>query len=111
MNHSTKAALLSALVFPGVGQISVGYKKRGWSIIGLSVVFLFFIIREILQRAYSMIAEIQKTGTVINVEEISRTTSDLVNFSDNVFLNTVLILFIMGWVISIIDAYQLGKKY
>lgn len=110
MNQSTKAALLSALIFPGVGQISVGYKKRGWSVIGLSAVFLFLIIREIMQRAYSVIAEMQKTGTVINIEEISRTTSDLVNFSDNVFLNTMLILFIMGWVVSIIDAYRLGKK-
>ena len=110
MNQSTKAALLSALIFPGVGQISVGYKKRGWSVIGLSAVILFLIIREIMQRAYSVIAEMQKTGTVINIEEISRTTSDLVNFSDNVFLNTMLILFIMGWVVSIIDAYRLGKK-
>lgn len=28
MKHSMKAALLSALVFPGLGQIFVGFKKE-----------------------------------------------------------------------------------
>jgi len=110
MNQSVKAALLSGLIFPGVGQLSLGYKKRGWLFIGASLVFLYFIISEIIQEAYSVIAEMQKNGAVIDVEKISNATSGMVSFSNNAFLNVLLLLLIAGWVISIIDAYRLGKK-
>lgn len=110
MNQSVKAALLSGLVFPGTGQISAGYEKRGWLIIAVNCVFLYLIMSEVIKQAYSVIAEMQKNGSVIDVESILNVTSRLSEFSDNTFLNTVLILFVVGWVISVIDAYRLGKK-
>jgi len=109
MNKSVKAALLSALIFPGVGQISAGYKKRGWIIIGANVMLLFLIIREIMQKAYTVIAEMQKNGTAMDIESVSNTTSKLAGFSDNVFLNILLILLVISWLYSIFDAYRAGK--
>ncbi|MDH5660726.1 MAG: hypothetical protein OEY65_06980 [Gammaproteobacteria bacterium] len=111
MNQSVKAALISALIFPGVGQISVGYKKRGWIIIGINVVLFYLIIREIMQPAYLVIAEMQKSGAAMDIESISNATSKLSGFSDNVFLNILLLIFIAGWIITIFDAYRLGAKY
>ncbi|MCW9030276.1 MAG: DUF5683 domain-containing protein [Gammaproteobacteria bacterium] len=110
MNQSTKAALLSALVFPGVGQIVNGHKKRGWSFIGLMMVILYLLISKIMQQASMVIAEMQKKGTPINVEEISKLSSELVSFSDNMFLNIALLLLIVTWIVSVIDAYRSGKK-
>ncbi|MCK4864522.1 MAG: hypothetical protein KAT06_03775 [Gammaproteobacteria bacterium] len=110
MNKSVKAVLLSALVLPGVGQISLGYKKRGWLIISANIVLLYLIISEIMQKAYSIIEEMQKSGAAMDIESISNKTAGLAGFSDNTFLNTLLMLFIIGWIISIVDAYQLGKK-
>lgn len=110
MNMSIKAALLSALIFPGAGQISLGYKKRGWLIIGANIVFLYLVISEIMQKAYSIANEIQKSGAAIDIELISTKTSGLVSFSDNIFLNVLLLLFIIVWISSIVDAYRLGKK-
>jgi TM2 domain-containing membrane protein YozV len=110
MNQSVKAALLSALVFPGVGQISVGRKKRGWAIIGVNAVLIYLLISEIIQKAYAVVAEMQKNGGAIDIESISNTTSGMVGFSDNISLNILLTLIIVGWVISVIDAYRLGKN-
>lgn len=110
MNRSIKGALLSALILPGIGQVSLGYKKRGWSIIAANIILLYLIISEIMQKAYSIIDEMKKSGAVLNVETISNKAADLSGFSDNTFLNIVLMLFITGWIVSIIDAYQLGKK-
>lgn len=110
MNNSIKAALLSGLIFPGVGQISAGYKKRGWFIIGVNAVFLYLIISEIIQQAYSVIAEMQKNGSAMDIEAISKTTSGMVGFSDNASLNILLMLLIVGWVISVIDAYRIGNE-
>lgn len=60
MKHSMKAALLSALVFPGLGQIFVGFKKRGLVFICITMLLLFLIVREIIQKASPVIAEMVK---------------------------------------------------
>ena len=109
MNNSIKAALLSALIFPGVGQISAGDKKRGWIIIGVNVMLLFLIIREVVQKAYTVIAEMQKNGNAMDLESVSIATSGLTGFSDNMFLNILLILLVISWLYSIFDAYRAGK--
>ena len=110
MSQSMKSALLSALIFPGVGQIASGYKKRGWSFIGVMFVLLYLVMSKIMQQASLVIAEMQKNGTAINVEEISKLSSELVSFSDNMVLNAALLLLILTWLVSIVDAYRLGKK-
>lgn len=110
MNNSIKAALLSALIFPGIGQISAGYKQRGWIIIGVNVMLVFLIIREIMKKAYTVIAEMQKSGSPMDIESVSNATSKLAGFSDNIFLNILLILLIIFWLYSIFDAYRVGKK-
>ena len=110
MKQSIKAALLSALILPGVGQISLGYKKRGWIIILLCGLFMFLLINIIIQQAQSIIEKMQNAGIAINVESVSRQTSELVTFSDNSSLNILLILIILIWFFSVVDAYLLGKK-
>ena len=110
MSKSTKATLLSALVFPGVGQLSIGHKRRGWVIIIISSVFLYLIMSKVMQQAYNLVEKIQASGAMLDMESISKQTSDLVGFSDNTYLNTLLVFFLIAWGLSIIDAYFLGKK-
>ena len=110
MTQSMKSALLSALIFPGVGQIASGHKKRGWSFVSVMFVLLYLVINKIMQQASLVIAEMQKNATAINLEEISKLSSELVSFSDNMILNVALLLLILTWLVSIIDAYRLGKK-
>ncbi len=110
MNQSTKAALLSGLIFPGVGQISVGHIKRGWFIIAVVCLYLYLIISEIIHKMYSAIAEMQESGAAMDTEAVSKMTSDVMSFSANTYLNVVLILLIVTWIVSVIDAYILGKK-
>lgn len=110
MNQSIKSALLSALIFPGVGQISAGFKKRGWIIILANCVFLYLIMSEIIQQVYNTIDRMKKSGMVMDIENISNSTSAQVGFSDNTYLNSLLVILIISWFCSIIDAYWLGNK-
>ena len=110
MNKSIKAALLSALIFPGVGQISVGHKKRGWSIIFVNCILLYMMISEIIEQASKIAEKIQESGVALDYDSMSNKTSELVAFSDNSTLNILLTLLILSWLISIIDAYILGEK-
>ena len=110
MNQSVKAALLSALILPGLGQISLGYKKRGGLIIGFIAVLFFIIVNNIMKISHEVINKMQQNGLAMDVETISKMTSEQVGFSDNLFLNITLILLIVTWLASILDAYLLGKK-
>ena len=110
MNKSMKGALLSALVFPGVGQISIGHKKRGWFIIFVNCIFLYMIISEIIEQASSLVEKMQKNGVALDYESISNKTSELVSFSDNSSLNILLMLLIFSWIASVVDAYILAKQ-
>ena len=105
-----KGALLSALVFPGAGQISIGHKKRGWFIVVVNCMFLYMMISEIIEQASSLVEKMQESGVALDYESISNKTSELVSFSDNSSLNILLILLILGWIASVVDAYVLGKK-
>ena len=110
MNQSVKAALLSALIFPGLGQMSLGHKKRGGLIIGFIAVLFFIIVNNIMKIAHEVINKMQQNGLAMDVETISKMTSEQVGFSDDLFLNIALILLIVTWLASILDAYLLGKK-
>lgn len=110
MSKALKAALLSALVFPGVGQLSTGEKKRGWFIISIAILFLYFIVSQLLQKAHLAIAEMQNKGIVMDMESISNISAKLSRFSDNPTLNILLISFIIFWIYAIFDAYQMGLK-
>ena len=110
MNKSIKGMLLSAVIFPGVGQISLGHIKRGWFIIFLNSVFLYLIISNIIQKASQTVEKLQNSGVELNFELISRESSKLVSFSDNSYLNILLVLLIVSWVIAVVDAYYLGKN-
>jgi TM2 domain-containing membrane protein YozV len=110
MKPSLKAALLSALIFPGVGQLYAGYKKRGWLIIAANAVLVYFIISEVMNKAYQLVAEIQLDGNVIDIEKISNASAKITEFSDNTFINVVLILLIISWLFATIDAYRIAGK-
>lgn len=110
MSKALKAALLSALIFPGVGQLSAGEKKRGWFIIAVSILFLYFIVSQLLQKAHLAIAEMQNKGIVMDMESISNVSAKLSRFSDNPMLNILLISFVVFWIYAVLDAYQAGRK-
>jgi len=110
MQQAIKSALLSALIFPGLGQISAGYKKRGWLIILINCVLLFLMISEIVQQAHNVIITMQKSGIALDAEKISNTTSELIGFSSNSYLNSLLIILILSWGYTIFDAYRIADK-
>jgi len=111
MQQPIKSALLSALIFPGLGQLSAGYKKRGWLIILINCVLLYLMISEIVQQAHNVINTMQKRGIALDVEKVSNITSSLIDFSSNSYLNSLLIILIISWGYAIFDGYLIsGKK-
>jgi hypothetical protein len=110
MNSATKAALFSALLFPGWGQIYLKKYKRGIMIVLPVAAGMLSITWAIVQVAITVIkAAPLKKGTV-DLSAVVNLTISAVKALDFYYFLFVFLLIIFFWVFSIIDAYLLGKK-
>lgn len=109
MKKSTKGALLSGLVFPGVGQIILRCYMRGIVMILAVIIGLIVIIVKAEQIATGILAKIESQGGAIDTQTISDAATQAVTASDSLIIKTAFFLIIICWVISIIDAYRIGK--
>lgn len=109
MNKAIKAALLSALVFPGSGQFYLKRYGRGLLLLMLVVLGLTIIIVRATVVALDSMKVLQGTGMAIDANAISRlaeTTSGNI-FTDN---TTILLFLVACWIFSVVDAYRMGKR-
>jgi hypothetical protein len=110
MKHSSKGALLSGLIFPGLGQVILKHYKRGIALMLAVFVCLFLFIVKATQQAFIILEKIESQGGAIDMSAISRAATEATTTSDSLILNLLLILIISFWVIGIVDAYRIGKK-
>ena len=111
MKQSIKGAILSAIVYPGLGQLFLGYIFSGAAFIGLTTIGLGVIVYRLTKRLYLMIDEILPMFAKDAVD--FRKIIDL--FNQNTYPHwdvelISLIVVVMCWLTSIIHAYFLGKR-
>ena len=108
MTNSLKAAILSGLVFPGMGQIFLKHYKRAVVIIVGTLAGMALIIVEAVQLGLAIMEKIMSEGGAIDMETISAAATQAVN---SLFtFNLGFLLIILFWSIGTVDAYRLGKK-
>ncbi len=110
MNRSLKGALLSGLVFPGLGQLVLGVKKRGWLLI-LAVVFcLGVIVVSATQKALAILEILAEEGKPLNIESISEAAVNASTTSGSNIFNVFFLVLVLCWLFSIVDAYRIGAR-
>ena len=110
MKRSIKAALISGLVFPGLGQIIIGAKKRGWVIVAVTMTSFVVLVNQALQRANELVNQLMANNPTPDMEDISRLAEQSTQFSNSPLLNTLLIIIFFCWIFGTIDAYRAGNK-
>jgi hypothetical protein len=102
--------LLSALLFPGWGQLYLKRYKRGLAIILPVAVGTLFIVWAVVQVALAALkAAPFKKGTV-HFGDIVILAVNSVKALDLFYLMLIIIFMILLWIFSTVDAYFLGKK-
>ena len=110
MKNAIKGAVLSGLVFPGLGQVGLGHYKRGITL-GLAVLLsLLVVVGQALRQALTILEKIGVEGRVIDMSTILKAATQASTTSDTFVYNFVLLLIILLWIVGIIDAYRLGRK-
>lgn len=110
MNNSLKGALLSGVVFPGVGQVILKHYKRGIALMVTVLVSLLVIVVKTVQQAFTLLEKIESDGGAINMSTISNAATQASTTADSFIFNFVLLLIIFCWIIGVVDAYRIGKK-
>jgi len=111
MKLSLKAGLLSAFVFPGVGQMYLKKYLRGMGIMVLVFTGLGYMIWSATVVALKGLDDAMlkmKAGTA-GMPEISDIVESKTLNTDP-YYNIILFLVICFWIFAIIDAYQIGKQ-
>ena len=110
MNNSLKGALLSGLVFPGLGQVILKHYQRGIALMVTVLVSLLVIVVKAIQQAFIILEKIELEGGPIDMGTISNAATQASTTSDNFIFNFVITLIIICWILGVVDAYRIGKK-
>ena len=110
MKKSVKAALFSGLVFPGVGQFSLKRYARGLIFFAPAMASLAFMLDHSIRKAFSIVDKIERGEVPLDPDAIANLISATSSSSESLMLAAAQWIIILCWIISIIDAYRLGKQ-
>lgn len=110
MKSSSKALLLSALVFPGVGHYSLNKNRHCAVIVSAAMVCLYIIFSKIISKAQEIAEKIQTGEIAIDIEAISQELHSHAFSGDIQQINFALAGLIFIWLFAIVDSYRLGLK-
>ena len=109
MRYATKAALLSGLVFPGLGHLYLRRWLRGALLAAGAAVALYFIVSVAVNSAMDIAGKIEggqvQPDAASISQAVSKASQDAERSTD--IATTILISL---WVIGIVDSYREGRK-
>jgi hypothetical protein len=109
VKKSTKAALLSALVFPGVGHLYLRKYKAGLLLAGVAFAAIYYLIAKAVGSAFEISEKIQSGAVPLDAEAITKLVSQQSGGADAQMMNIATIALGICWVIGIVDSYRAGR--
>ena len=108
MKRSSKAALLSGLIFPGIGHIVLKQYLRGSVLMLFALVALSEIVIRMYQRALTIVDRINSGDIPVDTGAIAEMVSNSTSGADSFIENIAVIVLGACWLIGLIDSYRLG---
>jgi len=110
MKRSLKGALFSGLVFPGIGQVVLRSYIRGILMMILVIAGMTLMVVDAVQVALEILQTAYPAGGVYDLTGIAEAALEAASASDHTLFNLGLALVLLTWIVSIVDAYRIGKK-
>ncbi|MFV2081434.1 MAG: hypothetical protein ACC669_06175 [bacterium] len=110
MKYSLKGALLSGVVFPGLGQIILKRYKRGLVLMLTVSASLIVLAIKATQYAFTVLNKIELEGGVIDLKTIMDAATQASSTSASLVFNLGLFLIVVCWIFGTLDAYRIGRK-
>ena len=110
MSKASKAAWLSALVFPGCGHIYLKRYLKGALLAGTAIVCLYVVASSTMEVAEAVSVKIQRNEIPLDVAAITNAISTQSAGHSTQNINTSTAVFLLCWLIGIVDSYRLGRS-
>lgn len=108
MKKSTKAALLSGLIFPGVGHLVLKQYLRGSVLVLVAFTAFSVAVDRAYQRALTVVDRILAGDVPADTGSLADMVSNSTSGADSFIDNAAMIVLVACWLIGIIDSYRLG---
>lgn len=108
MKRSTKAALLSGLVFPGIGHMYLKRYVHGIMLSAGAASAMYFIVSVVVNTALEVTEKIQSGGVPLDVGAITDLVSQQPSSAEQP-ANIAMIVLVACWVIGVADSYRQGR--
>lgn len=108
MTRSTKAALLSGLVFPGIGHIVLKQYLRGSILLLPALAAVSVIIKAAFEQSQAIVDGVVSGDIAIETGAMTELLSNSANASDSMVVTIATIIFGACWLIGIADSYRIG---
>ena len=108
MKKSTQAALLSALVFPGVGHLFLKKYISGLVLFGVSGAGLWYLLTKAVEKTLFIVEKIQVGDVPPDVAAILDLVAKQSTASEAQIANLATAVLAVCWLISILDSYRVG---
>ena len=109
MKKTTKAVLLSALVFPGMGHLSLKKYLAAIVLAGASFASIYYTMTKSVENALQIVEKMQIDYNQPDVAAIIDSVSQQPAGSDAYLLDIATAVFVICWLIGIIDSYRIGR--
>ena len=109
MKKSTKAALLSGLVFPGIGHFFLKKRIPGILLSGTALISLYFLIAESVAAALKIKEKIRSGEIDLSTTTITELAAMQTAADDSQLLGIATTALIICWLVGIVDSYRVGR--
>lgn len=109
MRKSTKAALLSGLVFPGVGHLVLKRYVQGAILIIVSLVAMWLLVTGTVNRAMDVVDRIESGEVAMDSASIQAAVSDSGNAAGFTAEDASAYVLLIAWLVGIVDCIRLGR--
>lgn len=108
MDRSVKAALLSALVFPGVGQLFLKRPLRALVFLAPALAAAIYFSSAVLEPVYAIAREIGSGAMAFDPFLIQQRVE--ASRIDTGMMNVAALVMVVAWVAGTVDAWLLGRS-
>jgi hypothetical protein len=109
VKKSTKAALLSGLVFPGVGHLALKEYLRASILLLAALGAVYVLTTAALDQAMSVVDRINSGEVALDSQAISEAITASSAKTDNRAANASLLILGACWIFGIVDSWRLGR--
>jgi len=111
MKASIKGTLLSGLVFPGFGQISLGRKLVGFAIVGLTVAGMAGLGYGLARRLPPLVQQVMSETGGVSFSRLTELSMGAVSSGDWWLEKASVNLILLCWVCSTVHAFIVGQRH